>query len=86
MVVSLLGDDEDYWVLAFFSDPPGDGNFRLCGKSFGGFRGFRGFRLLDVEIDGLDDERTLEPNWTVLSLQSIVGLVYSSHGMPRIIE
>ena len=38
------------------------------------------------ECDGLDDEGTLDPNWTVLSLQSIVGLVYSSHGMPRMIE
>ena len=38
------------------------------------------------DYDGLDDERTLEPNWTVLSLQSIMGLVYLSHGMLRIIE
>ena len=42
--------------------------------------------LMFEAYDGLDDERTLEPNWTVLSLQSIVGLVYSSHGMPRMIE
>ena len=38
------------------------------------------------DCNGLDDEMTLEPNWTVLSLQSIMGLVYSSHGMPKIIE
>ena len=32
--MEVSGDDEDYWVLAFFSDSPGDSNFRLCRKSF----------------------------------------------------